>query len=100
MLGNIANEMESKGYNATNNIVFNNSFNSKRKESSKNIKKYKQKKRKSNPPKKENDIQYYSSDDENDNRNKNKIFRMNQFFTKNRELNNDNLIITVNSKEI
>ena len=87
----IANEMESKGYNATNNIIFNNSFQSKRKESSKNIKKYKQKKRKSNPPKKENDIQYYSSDDENDNRNKNKIFRMNHFFTKNMELNNDNI---------
>ena len=87
----IYNEMESKGYKATKNIVFNNSFNSKGNKSSKNSKKNKQKKQKTNPPKKENDIHYFSSDDENDNRKKNKVFKMNQSFSKNVEYNNDDI---------
>ena len=87
----IYNEMESKGYKDTKNIVFNNSFNSKGNKSPKNSKKNKQKKQKANPPKKENDIHYFSSDDENDNRKKNKVFKMNQSFSKNIESKNDDI---------
>ena len=88
----ISNEMESKGYMLTNNIVFSNSSQSERNKSSKNIKKIRQKKQKSNPPKKDSENQFYSSDDEdeNDNRKRFKIFRMNQSFSKNIKANNGN----------